>query len=186
MVSDQTASAFDPGMRALDDPALGSNDEALGNDLWPQRLRLGLPGAGGAIARMAHDVPSDAVGLLDGLGASTAVSGIGVQRLQARDLGAGLGDGGGGRVAVLHAGGGDGDRQQQAKRVDHELRLRPLTVLPASKPVLPPWVVLRVLCPSMMAAVGSGARPMRSRHCWRSRSCMRSKVPQRAQPRKAL
>ena len=120
-------------MRALDDPALGLNDEAPGNDLWPQRLLLGLPGAGGAIARMAHDVHSDAVGLLDGLGASTAVSGIGVQRLQARDPGAGLGDDGGGRVAVLHAGGGDGDRQQQAKRVDHEVALAPLDRLAGVK-----------------------------------------------------
>lgn len=64
------------------------------------------------------------------------------------------------------------------------LRLRPLNFLPASNLVLPPWAVLRVLCESMIAAVGSGALPTRSRHCWRRRSCMASNIPA-APPRDA-
>jgi hypothetical protein len=45
---------------------------------------------------------------------------------------------------------------------------------------LRPQGLLRVW-PSARAAVGSGALPMRSRHCWRSRSCMVSNTPPAAQ-----
>lgn len=129
VVSDQTASAVVPGVRALDDPALVLNDEALGNVLEPQRLLLGLPGAGGAMARMAHDAYSDVVGIPDDPGASTAVGGICVQRLHALAPGADLADDDSGSVAVLHAGGGDRDSQQRTKHVDHEVALTPLEPL---------------------------------------------------------
>ena len=61
-------------MSALYDPALGLHDEALGNDFGPQGLLRVLPGAGAAVAGMAHDLPDDAVGLFDGDGALAAIA----------------------------------------------------------------------------------------------------------------
>ncbi len=123
MVSDQTASALVPSVAALDEPAPGLNDEALRNDLGPQRLLCGLPGAGGSIAGVAHDVHCKAASLLDGLGATAAVGRVGEQGLQPRDLGARLGHHWRSAIAVLHAGGGDRHSQQQAQRVDDEVAL---------------------------------------------------------------
>ncbi len=111
-------------MSALHDPSLGLHHEALGDDLGPheiERLLRVLPGACAAVAGVAHHLDADAVGLLDAAGALAPVGGVGVQLLQAGDLGAGVRDDLSGRVAILHAGGGDGDGQQQAQRIDHQM-----------------------------------------------------------------
>ena len=69
-------------MSALDNPALGLHDEALGNHLGPQRLLGLLPSPGAAVAGVAHNLQADAVGLLDSLGALAAIGAVGVELLQ--------------------------------------------------------------------------------------------------------
>lgn len=176
MVSDPAARALIPCMGTLDDRALGLHDEALGYDVGRQGLPGGLPGARGAIAGVMNDVHSDAMGVFDGSGAIAGVCGIDEYGLQARDLGTSLGQNGAApsRSCTLAAVIVTASSKPSASVTIW--RLRPLTFLPASKPVSPPCAVLRVLWESGMAAEGSGARPMRSRHCWRSRSCICSQV----------
>src|SRR5574338_216913 len=183
-MSNEATGALVPCVSALDAPALGLNDEAAGDEFRPQRLLRVVPGAGAAVAWVADDLDAQARVLrLDGLSALTAVSPVGVHLLQARHLGASLCDQRAGSVAVLHAGSGDGDGQQQAQGVDDDMASAALDLLAC---IEARHAALRVLCASMMAALGSGLRPTRSRHCWRSRSCMASKMPAAAQRLKAL
>src|SRR5574338_222718 len=121
-MSNEATGALVPCVSALDDPALGLNDEAAGDEFRPQRLLRVVPGAGAAVAWVADDLDAQARVLrLDGLSALTAVSPIGVHLLQARHLGASLCDQRAGSVAVLHAGSGDGDGQQKAQGVDDDM-----------------------------------------------------------------
>lgn len=103
MVSDQAARALVPSMCALDDPALGLHDEALGHNHRPEELLRRLPSAGGSIAWVTHDVHGDTVRLLDGLGAFAAIGSVGKQGLEPCDLDAGLSDHGASAVAILHS-----------------------------------------------------------------------------------
>jgi hypothetical protein len=73
-------------MSALDDPALGLHDKALGDELGPQRLLRVLPGAAAVVAGVARDLHADAVGLLDGLGTLAAMGAVRVELLQPRTL----------------------------------------------------------------------------------------------------
>src|SRR5574337_1375976 len=129
-MSNETTSALVPGVSALDHPALGLNDEAAGDDLWPQRLLCVVPGAGAAVGWVADDLDAQARVLrLEGPSAPTAVSTIGIHLEQTRHLGASLCDHGAGSVAVLHAGRGDGDGQQQAQGVDDEMAVAAFDLL---------------------------------------------------------
>ena len=76
VVCHEAACALVPGMSARYNPALGLHDEALGNDLGPQRLLCVLPGSGAAVAGVTDDLDADAVGLLDGLGAFAAAASV--------------------------------------------------------------------------------------------------------------
>ncbi len=187
MVCHEAACALVPSMSTLDNPAFCLHDETLGDDFGPQGLLRVLPSACAAVAGVAHDLDTDAVRVLDGLGAFAAIGAVGVELLQAGDFGASLHHDLCGRVTILDACCGDRDGQQQAQGIDHQMALAPLDFLARIKTsLLPPCAVLRVLCASMTAAVGSGALPMRSRHCWRRRSCMASNTPAAAHRLKAM
>ena len=69
MLCREAARSLVPGMSALYNPALGLHDEALRNDLGPQRLLRVLPNTGSAVAGVAHDLDADAMCVLDGHGA---------------------------------------------------------------------------------------------------------------------
>ena len=87
-MGDQPARPLVPGMGAFNNPSFGLNDKALGDDIRPQRLLGELPSAGGAVTWVADDLYADAVSLLDGRRALAAVGRIGVELLEAGNLGA--------------------------------------------------------------------------------------------------
>ena len=82
-------------------------------------------------------------------------------------------------VGVLHRGGGDDQGQQEAEGIDGDVPLAPLVRLPASYPWLASATFEDALtaCASMIAAVGSAARPACSRALPRSRSWIACVVP---------
>lgn len=116
------------------------------------------------MARVAHDLHADAVGLLDDLGALAAVGGVGVERIQAGDFAAdpcATTSAAASRSCTLAA-----VIVTANSSVDHQMTFTPLDLLACVQSgVATPCAVLRVLCASMIAAVGSGALSMRSRHC---------------------
>jgi len=81
---------------------------------------------------------------------------------------------GAGAAVIVGAGGRDGYGPQQTQGFSHEVALAPLDLLAGVKADHAPCAVPRGLRASMVAAVGSALRPIRSHHCWRSRSCMAS------------
>jgi hypothetical protein len=87
--------------------------------------------------------------------ALAAVGAIGVASLQAQGSLAAQGRYHGGGIAVLNTGSVTRHRQQRTQRIEHQMALRPLTFLPASNPVSPPWAIVCVLWASLMAAIGA-------------------------------
>lgn len=72
MVCYAASRALNSGMSTLDDTPHGLHDEALGDDLGPQRSMRMLRSTGAARAGVAHYLHSDAIGLLPRLGALAA------------------------------------------------------------------------------------------------------------------
>ncbi len=105
-VAGEAAVAADPGERALDDPALGQDDEAMQlvalDDL--QRPGAGLGDGGGGLGSLIAGIGEDA--LDEGEEAARALI-----EDQSR------------AVAILHIGGMDDDVQQEAERVDEDVPL---------------------------------------------------------------
>jgi hypothetical protein len=104
-VSGEAAVAADPGKGALDDPALGQDDEAMGiaalDDLQLPRAGLGDD--------LGHLWP-----LVAGIGEDAFDEGKGSPR-PAQQVAR--------TVAVLHAGRMDRDAQQEAQRIDQDMAL---------------------------------------------------------------
>lgn len=114
-VAGETAVAADPGKGALDDPALGQDDEAMSIAALDD---LQGPGAG----------PGDHLGhlwpLVAGIGEDAFDERKGSPR-GAQDLAR--------AVAILHVGGVDGDAQQEAQRIDQDVALAAGDFLPRIK-----------------------------------------------------
>lgn len=114
-VAGQAAVAADPGEGALDDPALGQDDKAVG------------------IAAL-DDLQAPGTGLGDDLGHLwPLVAGVGEDALDERE-----GSPRGAQhlaraVAVLHVGGVDRDAQQEAQRIDQDVALAAGDFLPRIK-----------------------------------------------------
>src|SRR5580692_5154984 len=115
-VAGEAAVAADPGKGALDDPAFGQDDEAMGiaalDDL--QSPRTGLGNNLGHLWPLVAGVGKDAFDEREG-------SPRGAQQLARA-------------IAILHVGRVDGDAQEEAQRIDRMWRLRPVIFFPASKP----------------------------------------------------
>jgi len=104
-VAGQAAVAADPGEGALDDPALGQDDKAMGIAALDD---LQVPGTGF----------SDHLGHLWPL-----IAGVGEDALDERE-GSPCGAQQPARaIAILHIGGVDGDAQQETQRVDQDVAL---------------------------------------------------------------
>lgn len=121
-----------------------------------------MQGASGAVAWSAHDLYTDAMGVLDRLGALPAVGPIGVEPLDGGSLAAGLCHDICRTIEILYAGSSHRDSQQQPERVHHDVAFPAFDFLASVE--------------SMTTALGSALRPMRVLHCWRSRSCICSKA----------
>jgi len=106
-VAGQAAVAADPGKGALDDPALGQDDEAMGIAALDD---FQLPGAG----------LGDDLGHLWPL-----VAGVGEDAFDKREGSPRRAQHLARAVAVLHVGRVDGDAQQEAKRIDQDVTLAP-------------------------------------------------------------
>ena len=104
-VAGQAAVAADPGKGALDDPALGQDDEAMGIAALDD---FQLPGAG----------LGDDLGHLWPL-----VGGIGKDAFDKREGSPGRAQQVACTIAVLHVGRVDGDAQQEAQRIDQDVAL---------------------------------------------------------------
>ncbi len=76
-----------------------------------------MQGASGAVALSAHDLYTDAMGVLDRLGALPAVGPIGVEPLDRGSRAAGLCHDIGRTIVILYAGSSHRDSQQQPERV---------------------------------------------------------------------
>ena len=104
-VAGQAAVAADPGKGALDDPALGQDDEAMGiaalDDLQGPRAGFG--------DNLGHLRP-----LIAGVGKDAFDERKGSPR-GAQDLAR--------AIAILHVGGVDRDAQQEAQRIDQDVAL---------------------------------------------------------------
>lgn len=104
-VAGQSAVAADPGKGALDDPALGQDDKAMGiaalDDL--QGPGTGLGGDLGHLWPLVAGVGEDAFDERKG-------SPRGAQHVARA-------------IAILHVGGVDGDAQQEAQRIDQDVAL---------------------------------------------------------------
>lgn len=111
IVARQTAVAADPGEGALDDPALGQDDEAVRlaalDDL--QRPAAGL-----------GDNPGHLRPLIAGVGEDALDEGEQAPRRLQQIAGA---------VAILHVAGMDSHAQEQAERVDENVALAPRDLL---------------------------------------------------------
>jgi len=104
-VAGETTVAADPGEGALDNPAFGQDDEAMGVAAFDD-LHGPVPGRG------------------DGLGEFRAlIAGIGEDAFDERKRPPRLTQQIAGPVAVLHIGRVDDDAQQQAKRIDEDVPL---------------------------------------------------------------
>ena len=125
VMHDHASLALQPGVSALDDPALGQDDEAA--RFGEQRHLRVIPFAKGA--GPAHDLDGDVVVVLKTLRALAGIGGVRVEHFDGVVLCAGLCDDVGRAVTVLHAGCGHGDGQQQPKRVDDQMTLASLDFL---------------------------------------------------------
>jgi hypothetical protein len=114
-VAGEAAVAADPGKGALDDPAFGQDDEAMGiaalDDL--QGPRAGLGNDPGHLWSLVAGVGKDALDERKG-------SPRGAQQVTRT-------------IAVLHVGRVDGDAQQEAQRIDQDVALAAGDFLPRIK-----------------------------------------------------
>lgn len=138
-MGDEASGALVPGMRAFNDPALGLHDEAAGDGIGPKGLLCVLPGTRTAVAGVANDFDADGVRVLDGFGALATVGGVGVELLQPRHTFAhacATTGAAASRSCTLAAVTVTANSRPRVSTT--RWRLRPLTFLPASKPVMPP------------------------------------------------
>lgn len=116
-VAGQAAVAADPGKGALDDPAFGQDDEAMG------------------VASL-DDLQGPSAGLGDHLGhLGTLIAGVGKDAL---DKGKGSPRGAqqlARAIAILHVGRVDGDAQEEAQRIDQDVALAAGDFLARIKPL---------------------------------------------------
>ena len=114
-VAGEAAVAADPGKGALDDPAFGQDDEAMGiaalDDL--QSPRTGLGNNLGHLWPLVAGVGKDAFDEREG-------SPRGAQQLARA-------------IAILHVGRVDGDAQEEAQRIDQDVALAAGDFLPRIK-----------------------------------------------------
>jgi len=104
-VASQTSIAADPGEGALDNPALGQNDKAVG------------------LAAL-DDLQGPAPGLTDKLRHLwSLIARVSEDALDERERAPCAAQHVAGAVAILHVGGMDGDAQQEAERVDEDMAL---------------------------------------------------------------
>jgi len=104
-VARQASIAADPGEAALDNPALGQDDEAMG------------------LAAL-DDLQGPATDVGHGLGhLGTLIAGIGEDALEGGKQTPSLAQHLGGAVAILNVGGVNHNAQQQAKRIDEDVAL---------------------------------------------------------------
>lgn len=149
-VTRQASIVADPSQRALNDPALGQDDEAMKFGAFDD---LQLPGAGlgnrsGGLRSLIAGIGEDA--LNEGKQAPCAPI-----EHQSRT------------VAILHVGGMDDDIQEQAERVDKNMPLAARNLLARIEALRversAPFCAALALWLSMMAAVGLASRPSCSR-----------------------
>lgn len=146
----EAAAPADPGEGALDDPALGKNDEAM------QLVAL-------------DDLDLPGPGLCDrGRRLRSAIAGIGKDAFDEREQTARTSIEDQSRaIAILHIGGMDDDVQQEAERIDEDVAFATLDLL--ARVIArrierrPPFCAPLALCASMIATVGLASRPACSR-----------------------
>ena len=149
-VTRQASVMADPGKRALNNPALGQDDEAMEFAAFDD---LQLPGAG--------------LGNRSG-GLWSLIAGIGEDALNEGEQAPGaLIEHQSRTVAVLHVGGMDNDIQEQTERVDKNMPLATRNLLARIEALRverrAPFCAALALWLSMMAAVGLASRPSCSR-----------------------
>ena len=140
----------DPGKRALDNPALGQDNEAMKFAAFDD---LQLPGAG----------PGNRSG-----GLRSLIAAIGEYALNEGEQAPGaLIEHQSRSVAILHVGGMDDDIQEQAERVDKNMSLAARNLLARIEALRversAPFCAALALWLSMMATVGLASRPSCSR-----------------------
>ncbi len=146
----ETAAAADPGESALDDPALGENDEAM---LLVAFDDLDGPGAGPCQGSRQLRSP------IAGVGEDALDEGEQAPRAAVEDQAR--------AVAVLDVGRMNDDVQQETERVDKNVPFAALDLLARVIPRRidrgPPFCAPLALCASMIATVGLASRPAFSR-----------------------
>ena len=148
-VAGKPAVAADPCKGALDDPALGQDDETM---------KIGA----------LDDLEFPGAGLGDGIGRPLAlIPAIGKDALDEREQASRPAQQWNGSVAILDIAGSDEDVQQEAERVDENVALaaqRLLAGIVARRVERgPPFEAPRAVWLSMIATVGLASRPCRSR-----------------------
>jgi len=146
----ETATAADPGECALDDPALGQDDEAMQLAAFDD---LEFPSAG----------PCNRAG-----GLRRVISCVCKNTLDEREEAAGAAiEHEPCTVTILDIGGMDDDVQEEAERIDEYVPLAAFDLLASviARRIerRPPFCAPLALWASMMAAVGLASRPSRSR-----------------------
>jgi len=151
-VAGETAVAADPGKGALDNPALGQDDEAMEIGTLDD-LQLPRPGLGDSRRRFL-----------------ALIAGVSEDALDEREHAARSAQQQDRAVAILDSGGMDDDVQQETQRVDENVALaaRRLLARVVARRIErgPPFEAPRAVWLSRTAAVGLASRP------WRSRSWM--------------
>lgn len=148
-VACEPAVAADPRERALDNPTLGQNDEAM------------------EIAAL-DDLDHPAPGCSDGGGhARSLIAAIADDPLDEREQAACAPQRLVGAIAVLDVGAMDEDAHEEAERVDQDVALATRDFLARIVALRvdrrPPFCAALALCESMIAVVGLAARPSCSR-----------------------
>lgn len=146
----EPAAAADPGQSALDDPALGENDEAM------EIVALDdLDGPGAGCGEHGGELGS----LVVGVGEDALDEGEQTARSPVEDEPR--------AIAVLDVGGMDNDIQQEPERIDKNVPFAALDLLARVITLRidrgPPFCAPLALWASMMAAVGEASRPAFSR-----------------------
>lgn len=146
----KTAAAADPSQGALDDPAVGENDEAMQLVTFDD---LQLPGAS---LGNSCDSPRS---LIAAIGEDALDEGEEATRAAIEDQP--------GAIAILDVGRVDDDVQQEAERVDKNVPFAAFDLLARVVALRidrgPPFCAPLALCASMMATVGLASRPAFSR-----------------------
>ncbi len=132
--------------------------------------------SGRAIGWMTNHFNANKVRLVDGISTFSAIGIVRIELFEARAFAARLRHHGCRRILVLYADRSYVHCDDQRHYIDHEMTLGSFD-LPASNPLSPPYGEIRVDCASLNATLGVLARPIRARHCSRSRSCICSSTP---------